>query len=194
MLQAVPLVDFDANAVNQLFEALIADAAGVVAQAAPDAATACQRKAFMRYSGQGHEIEIALPDRALAAGDVARMTSDFEAEYSRQFSRAVPGMVIEILNWSVRVSTVPVPATRLAVVQETRDLAHKTTRSITCDVTGENVEAGLHDRAALSPGDRIFGPALITEAQTTTLVSADYFATVQIDGSLVLTRTKEKRA
>ena len=186
------LVDFDADAVNRLFEALIADAAGVVAQAAPAAATVCQRKAFMRYSGQGHEIEIAIPDRQLTASDVARMTADFEAEYSRQFSRAVPGMVIEILNWSVRVSTVPVPATRLAAVQETRQLAHETTRTITCDVSGETVEAGLYDRAQLSPGDRIAGPALITEAQTTTLVSTDYVAAVQSDGSLLLVWTEEK--
>ena len=59
----------------------------------------------MRYHGQGHEIEIPLPDRPLTDGDTATLRAAFEAEYARQFSRSVPGMVIEILNWSVRLGT-----------------------------------------------------------------------------------------
>ena len=42
----------------------------------------------MRYNGQGHEIEIALPDRALTADDIAPLTAAFEAEYAASSSRA----------------------------------------------------------------------------------------------------------
>jgi N-methylhydantoinase A len=39
------------------------------------------RGAFMRYAGQGHEIEVALPVRALTRDDGAALREAFEAEY-----------------------------------------------------------------------------------------------------------------
>jgi len=44
------------------------------------------------------------------------------------------------------------------------------------------------DRASLASGDQVTGPALITEPQTTTLVSRDFTAQVDAGGNLVLTR------
>lgn len=176
----------DRDGVNALFDAMIDEAKGVVAQGAGDAPVETQRSAFMRYNGQGHEIEITLPDRALTADDIAPLTAAFEEEYRKQFSRPVPGMKIEILNWAVRVATrdgavaaVPdTPALSAFAVQETRP--------ITCDVDGERKDAAFVARADLSPGDQVAGPALIHEPQTTTLVSADFSAHLDAIGNLVL--------
>ena len=74
---------------------------------AGDAPLVVTRTAFMRYRGQGHEIEVAIPDGALDAGRVARLMAAFEADYARLFGRIVPGMALEVMNWSVRVSTPP---------------------------------------------------------------------------------------
>jgi N-methylhydantoinase A len=182
----------DVDAINALFAALIGDAEKVVRAGAPDMPLVRWRKAFIRYRGQGHEIEIALPDRALEVDDVDHLRSTFEEEYRRQFARAVPGMVIEILNWSVRVSTPegavpPVPAQATRRVVEPRR-----TRTIKCDLTGRMRQAGVVERSDLSPGDSVSGPALIIEPQTTTFVSADFEAAVMGDGSLVLTRSENR--
>ncbi|SPH23338.1 Acetophenone carboxylase gamma subunit [Defluviimonas aquaemixtae] len=185
------LQELDLGAVNALFAGMCAEALVVVRQGAPDAAVTTARSAFMRYSGQGHEIEIALPDRELMAGDIGPLTGEFEAAYSRQFSRPVPGMEIEILNWAVRIATdaAEIPARIEAPPPRRRELAE--TRPIVCDLTGQPRDAGFVLREALRPGDVIAGPALVAEPQTTTFVGADFSASVDPRGNLILTRDRD---
>jgi len=44
------------------------------------------------------------------------------------------------------------------------------------------------ERDALSPGDRVAGPAVIVEPQTTTWVSSNREVVVQADGCLLIIR------
>jgi N-methylhydantoinase A len=44
----------------------------------------------MRYIGQGHEIAVDLPLRALGADDAALLRELFETRYAEIFGRAVP--------------------------------------------------------------------------------------------------------
>lgn len=180
---------FEIEGLNQLFDAMISEAEEVVRIAAPEESLVRRRTAFMRYHGQGHEIEIALPDRALGADDIEALRSAFEAEYRQQFARAVPGMTIETLNWAVRVSTPEQAQIKLDAVTETQLRQPETTRQIRCEASGDLLEAGLFQRADLAPGDRIASPALIVEPQTTTLVSSGFSAAVDRAGNLLLERT-----
>ena len=59
------------------------EAESVVRAGAPENSLVRRRVAFMRYHGQGHEIEVELPDRFLVANDLERSRSAFEAEYQR---------------------------------------------------------------------------------------------------------------
>ncbi|WP_166418651.1 hydantoinase/oxoprolinase family protein [Cochlodiniinecator piscidefendens] len=176
----------DAAAINTLFDQMIAEARAVVAQGAGDAPTLTQRTAFMRYNGQGHEIEIDLPDRALTLDDIAPLTAAFEEEYRKQFSRPVPGMKIEILNWAVRVATPDGDIPRVPPAPNLNTIKATDTRPITCDVDGTLKQAAFVARDSLAPGDHVQGPALITEPQTTTLVSADFSVRVDGAGNLIL--------
>ncbi|NDW46392.1 hydantoinase/oxoprolinase family protein [Ruegeria sp. PrR005] len=181
----------DIGGLNAFFDAMIDEAQAVVRAGAPEGPLTIRRQAFMRYHGQGHEIEIALPDRPLEAADIADLRRAFEAEYSRQFSRAVPGMTIEILNWALDVCSAA-PALRQYPQVQGRQAARPVgKRCILCDVTGDWRAAEVFERAALEPGDHLSGPALIIEPQTTTFVSADFGA--QVDGSdnIWLTRKAE---
>lgn len=182
------LKTLDFVAVNTLLTQMVAEARGVVQQGTAGADMAVTRTAFMRYHGQGHEIEIALPDRDLAPSEIAPLTKAFETAYARQFSRPVPGMEIEILNWSIRVATRADAIQPVEVVPIARALVAPETRPIICDVTGQRREAAFVMRAALAPGDRLVGPALIAEAQTTTFVGTGFDAEVDARGNLLLTR------
>ena len=99
------LETLDLDGLNAFFAEMIAEAETVVRAGAPTGDLIRRRQAFMRYQGQGHEIDVALPDRPLTAEDVPALRQRFEAAYSRQFNRAVPGMTIEILNWALVVSS-----------------------------------------------------------------------------------------
>ena len=65
------------------------------------------RIAEMRYVGQGHEVEAAIPEGAPAQGHLAAVTAGFEAAYRALYHRLPQGMPIEALNWRVTVSGPP---------------------------------------------------------------------------------------
>ena len=176
----------DISGLNAFFGQMIDEARTVVAQGAGDAPTQTLRSAFMRYNGQGHEIEIALPDRDLTQDDAGSLTRDFEVEYAKQFSRPVPGMKIEILNWAVRVATLEGDVPDLPMTPDLSTLTPAVRKPITCDVDATEKQAAIVARDSLRAGDRVEGPALITEPQTTTLVSSDFSAHVDAIGNLVL--------
>ncbi|MEM0949869.1 MAG: hydantoinase/oxoprolinase family protein [Pseudomonadota bacterium] len=188
------LDDLDFSALNALFDDMHSEAHVVVRAGAPDGILRHNRSAFMRYRGQGHEIEITLPPRHLTADDVETLREAFEAEYRRQFVRIVPDMKIEILNWAISVSSAGPPNVGQLACTATRHPDPVGQRTITCDLTGEPRTAALFDRACLSPGDAIAGPALIMEPQTTTFVSADFSATVDSHRNIVLTAIEEARS
>ncbi|MDE0521474.1 MAG: hydantoinase/oxoprolinase family protein [Boseongicola sp.] len=182
------LESLDVSAINGFFRDMANEARTVVRAGAPDGPLTERRVAFMRYHGQGHEIEVAVPARDLEPSDADGLRGAFEAEYSRQFSRTVPDMEIEILNWALHLaSEVPdIDPAHAAPAQSAANPAGS--RMILCDVSGEWREAAVYDRAELRNGARLPGPALITEPQTTTLVSADFDARVDGAGNIWMTR------
>ncbi len=182
------LAALDPAALNNFLSEMATEATTVVQAGAPDAPLIIRRVAFMRYHGQGHEIEIPLPDHDLTIPDLKTLQTAFEAEYARQFSRVVPGMEIEILNWSVSVSAEGAAPPDRRSDPTLRWITASETRPILCDVTRQWRPAGVFDRAALSPGDAIQGPALIIEPQTTSFVSADFTARIDNAGLIWMTK------
>lgn len=185
------LDDLDSNAINAFLNDLKIEAVTVVRSGAVIGDLGTRRVAFMRYHGQGHEIEIELPNSALTQADLAHLKNRFELEYSRQFSRIVPGMTIEILNWGVTVSSHAPTLKPASQTTENRIKEATEFREITCDVSGSKIRAGVFDRANLRSGDQIIGPALIIEAQTTSLVSADFSAFIDLGGNIWMTQRQE---
>jgi N-methylhydantoinase A len=182
------LQSLDLDAINALFDAISAEALAVVRQGDAHAPVVTRRTAYMRYHGQGHEIEISLPDRVLTLQDITPLAAAFEAAYAHQFSRPVPGMIIEILNWSVHVSTSSAAIPKSAPPPDPREIKTDQTRKIFCDVDGVHRQAVFVHRSTLAPGDRLTGPALVVEPQTTTFVGADFTLDVDARGNLILTR------
>lgn len=180
----------DLPALAALFDEMSEEATTVVRQGARDAALTETRTAFMRYRGQGHEIEITLPNGPVTADTLRALRNGFEAEYARQFTRTVPGMVVEILNWAIRVTTAGEAAGAGA---PGRGDTKRRERQVICEITGRRVPAQLIPRVSVGAGEVVNGPALITEPQTTTFVSADFDARIDQHGNLRLTRRAGER-
>ena len=180
------LGSFDVSDINALLDDMTAEAERVVAAGSFGHATRHTRLAYMRYVCQGHEIPVPLPDRRLEAADIAALRAAFDAEYARFYDRPVPGSDVEALTYAVTVATVtepthappldPAPATPPRR-QRVRDTA-----------TGEEADWIVHDRAALRPDARIVGPAIIGEAETSTLVAPGWTATLDARAYLDLRR------
>ena len=58
---------------------------------------------------------------------------------------------------------------------------------------GGPVDTPVYLREQLRPGDGIHGPALITEDQTTTVVTSNYHAIIDARDHIVMTRQEESR-
>ncbi len=182
----------DLEGLNRFLDDMITEAETVVRAGVPNGPLTQRRVGFMRYHGQGHEIEVALPDRRLTAGDIPALLAAFETAYSHQFSRAVPGMTVEVLNWAVEVSSEPTPLRRYDNDTPKRTKPEPMgSRQILCDVTGDWCAAAIYDRTTLAAGDHFDGPALIIEPQTTTFVSADFSARIDGGGNIWLDRRKD---
>jgi N-methylhydantoinase A len=184
------LGSLDAASVNRLFAEMRAEAEAIVRRGAPAAKLVEQRSAFMRYRGQGHEIAVELPVRDLTAADRSTIRELFEAVYRRLYSRAIPGVEIEILSWVVAVR---VPAEgQLGAEAPERPMEPKprSRRPIFDPDTGEFQEVDIYWRPDLAPGARISGPAVIAEDETSTVVSPRFDARIDRFGYIELTRNE----
>ncbi len=185
------LNSIDIKSVNLLLQQMLKQAHEVVLLGAPDSSLASYCSAFMRYHGQGHEIEIPLNGEELKQKDLTDLLKKFETEYAFQYSRVVPNMEIEILNWAVKVTTLDKPPKPLINTDARQTVQATETRAIICDQTSEPVAAAVYYRQDLNTGDSFDGPALIVEPQTTTLVSSDYKAYIDTAMNIVMTKKEE---
>ncbi len=185
----VPLTAFDAVMVNALFTEMRAEAEAVVRLGAPDALLREVRSGFMRYRGQGHEVPVVLPDGPYGTDGAERLRATFETTYHGLYGRTIPGLEIEVLTWTLSLAEPkPLPA-RIPDPAPAEAPAPSGWRRLMDPGTGAEVEAAIHNRAALPPGARIQGPAVIVEAETSTLVPQGFQAGPNAAGHIVIERT-----
>jgi len=177
---------FDVAAVNALLAEMSAEASAVVAQGAFGAATEEHRLAYMRYVGQGHEIAVVLPPRALTEADVADIRAAYDAEYTRFYDRPVPGSDVEIMSFAVTVSTVIAHAADGVGEAAASTAKASRTQLVRDTATGEVTEWAIYDRAALAPGASFAGPAIVAEDETSTLIAPGWTCRVDPRGYLEL--------
>jgi len=178
----------DIGAVNAALAEMQAEAYGIVEPAAAGAELAEERLAYMRYLGQGHEITVALPTRALEAADVTALQADFDAAYIRLYGRTIPNLDVEVLSWTLTVKTVVAEPNPAAAATPQPAPTPRRVRELFDSATEKTVEAPVYARADLKPGATVPGPALIVEDQTTTVVSSAFDVGVNSLGYIVLTR------
>ena len=171
------LATFDPAAVSALLDDMAAEATATVAQGSFGAPTEQHRLAYMRYVGQGHEIPVPLPAHPLTEHDVPALRVAFDVAYTRFYDRPVPGSDVEVMAYAVTVTTRPeAPAASALAPPAPSHEAH--TLLVRDTATAAVTPWPVHDRASLPAGAIIPGPAIITEAETSTLVGPAWTATV----------------
>ena len=179
---------FDFAAASTLLAEMSSDARVLVEPGARGAPTNERRLAYMRYVGQGHEISVALPARALTADDAVALRAEFEREYSVLFRRPIPDAAIEVLSWSVLLSTDSPRAEATARVADKRAPSPDGSRAFFDGRAGAFVDVPVYRRAHLQAGVRVPGPAIITEDETSTFITASFNARIDGAGCIVMER------
>ncbi len=184
------LSDFAPDTVQALLRELETEATGFVRTCDADAPIKAEYKVYMRYTGQGWEIPIALTAAQAAKPDAATFQALFEADYTTLFGRTVAGMDIEITVWAVNATTEAAKADALGETPKGQPAVVESTRALFDPVQGTVAAASVVLRGTLSLGDTVAGPALITEDETTIVVPNSRTAIARPDGTIDIT---EKR-
>jgi N-methylhydantoinase A len=182
------LSSFDAHAANRLLAEMRAEAEAIVRRGAPDAPLTERRSAFMRYRGQGHEISVELPVRDFTAADRSSIAASFEEAYRRLYSRPIPGVEIEILSWVVAISAPPQGELATVAAMRPSEPKPRGRRPVFDPQAGAFADVPIYWRSDLVPGAKVYGPAVIAEDDTSTVVSALFEAHVDKFGYIALNR------
>jgi N-methylhydantoinase A len=179
---------FDSAGASSLLAEMSKDARALVEPGARGAPTYERRLAYMRYVGQGHEITVPLPERALTEADAVSLRTEFEKEYSVLFKRPIPGAAIEVLSWSVLVATDSHRPEKIAKIADKRAGAPDGSRAFFDGRAGKTIEVPLYRRINIEPGARVPGPAIIAEDETSTFITASFDARIDAAGCIVMER------
>jgi N-methylhydantoinase A len=186
------LSTLEADWLNGVLDELAAEAQAVVAAGYRGTApVSVERKAFMRYRGQGWEIPVPLGEGLFGPDAAEELRAAFTREYERLFGRPLAGLDIEVMNWSVRAAS-PKPETQpVAPPPEAGEAPPDRRREVFDSSAGAMAAAAVHDRLSLAEGAVVLGPAVIGERETTTVLPSGFAATRLTDGSLLLSRTDD---
>lgn len=136
------------------------------------------RSVEMRYFGQGYELEIPVPNGKLTQKDVKRINENFHNLHRQLYGYASSNETTEFVCLRIAaLGKIPKPK-----LKKEKEGDHKPSRALKGKrkvfVQGRYVSLPIFDRALLRPGDRIKGPAIIEQMDSTTFLSYKHQAQV----------------
>ncbi|SOZ19531.1 hydantoinase/oxoprolinase family protein [Cupriavidus taiwanensis] len=149
----------------------------------------CEWRADLRYHGQNFELSLPLGPEKFNGDAVQRLRLGFHAAHERAYGFSMPDGVVELVSVKLKarqklefVGPKELPESQRGVPTRSR--------SVIFDQI-EPVDTPIYDRADLAKGQRIQGPAIIDQQDTTTLVYPGDEAFVDRWGNIVINLRRE---
>jgi len=182
-----PLADVNWNRVNGLLHSMEKDGRRQLSGANLSGQITVQSYCEMRYMGQAHEVQIALPSGSCRQESTEMLRKRFEEAYRARYHRIVEDVPLEILTWGVRVSG-PLPKLMLPDANEGADIekAKKDSRNVYWDEFGETATTPVYERNQIGKTSVVRGPAIIEERESTTVIGPSGMMTVDSWNNLVI--------
>ena len=141
----------------------------------------------LRYLHQGYHLTVDGPDGEITQTHKQPIKAAFDDLHRRTYGASAPEEDAELVTLRV-VSEVPVPHLRLPRIAAGRVADARIGERPLYDLTSAKfANAYVYDRARLSANDRITGPAIVEQYDSTTVVLADQVLTVDDFGNLLIT-------
>ena len=183
--------DADFKTVNDALDGLMEQAHQQLdADGIPREARRFQRIAECRYVGQGFELRAAMPDGTVDAGNARTIIDSFYDEHKKIYGHAFRDQACELITLRL-VATVAVETLALPELanggRENPDEARLYSRRTVFD-DGQAHDAPRYQREKLLAGDRVSGPAVVIQHNSTTIVPPGYVAQVMRFGDILIGR------
>jgi N-methylhydantoinase A len=180
----VNAVDWDA--VGLLIDDMVADGRKALLEAGlREDSIAYDFSADMRYFGQQAEVTVRFSGDPRLMRDARQLRARFDAAYEALYGVRLDDMDVEIVSW--RAAAHGGDAGRdIAIRLATQPAKPKAQRRVY--FKDRSMPVPVYDRAALARDQRIDGPVIIEERETTIFVLGGWSLSVHADGSLIAKR------
>lgn len=187
-----PVAQADLTYIQEIFDGLAAEGrAQLDREGIAVADQEVQRLAELRYMGQAHEVTLAVPDGPITNAVVAATRARFDEMHKALYNHASPEAPAMFVTLAVRaVGRTPNPTfKRLAAGTDAP--VPVATRRVCFGPDDKFPDTPIYDRERLLAGQRIAGPAIVEQMDSTTLIPPGTTAEVDEIGSLILRKTGE---
>lgn len=188
----VRLYELDPGLANAILDALEGEGRAVVGDAGvPPEDIRISRAADMRYVGQGFNVRVSIPGEAFDERAPQHLQTLFEEAYQEIYGRLAVGVPAQIVNWRVNVSGPRPDWQQLRVQGPAAGHINNHRKGSRKAVFGSEVEpAGtpVYDRYTLPDDFAARGPAIVEEAEATTVVLPGWSARLDPARNLILSR------
>ncbi|MFJ4577096.1 hydantoinase B/oxoprolinase family protein [Streptomyces sp. NPDC088846] len=173
-------------AVGELCDALAGRTrAELRADAVPDSAISTRARVLLRYAGTDSSLPVDL-DTVSAMAEA--FTAEHRARYAFNMDKPLVVEAVSVEATGTAGQHRPRPADR-APRESTEPQPHDTVRMF---AEGRWQDTPLHRREELHPADTVTGPAVVAEADATTVVDPGWQAALAATGHLLLTRVRPR--
>nr|WP_175542143.1 hydantoinase/oxoprolinase family protein [Natrinema hispanicum] len=176
----VDLDGADRTTIESVYDDLVAD---VLADASDQDAAQVERAADCRYAGQSFELTVPVDEEF----DAAAVADRFHDAHERTYGYAMDES-IEVVNLR---ATATVPGTEPGISHDGGGDAVVGSREAHFPEAGAR-ETTVYDWDRLETGSSVAGPAVLEQAESTTVVPPAWTGEILADGTLVMTRTEEE--
>jgi N-methylhydantoinase A len=142
----------------------------------------------LRYAGQGMRLTVDIAPEDFARSGLADVGKKFDAMHEQMFTFALDARH-ELYNLRALVQGKETVAQAKTLERGTGNPAAAVFEETTVYVDGRDQPAKIYDRSKLAAGDRIKGPAIVTEMDSTTLILPGHTGEVD-DVGCILIRTE----
>jgi N-methylhydantoinase A/oxoprolinase/acetone carboxylase beta subunit len=157
-----------------------------------------QRVADCRYLGQGYELRVEAESGEIDANWAAKLAAQFHDAHEREYSRRFEESDIEIPNIRVRgIGLIePLQMREVDRAGESPAAALRHEREAWFRVDGElrELPTKFYDRTQLVAGNRVQGPAVINQYDTTTVIPPGLTAEIDRFGNILIWIEQRARA
>ena len=168
------LKGFQVKKVNNLLKTMREEAEKVIENKSEKNNFIEERFAYMRYAGQGHEIKVPIENNSLSLIDIDSIKSSFEQKYEDLYARILPNADIEILTWSLSLSIQNENPNQYKELNSYMNLKENASVDFVDYHSEKKIKVPYFERNDLKPGDLIKGQCIISEEQTTIIVSKNF--------------------
>ncbi len=178
--------DTSAKEIEQILKSLAAEASKAIeGEGVSKSEITTTYQVDLRYHGQGLRLTIAVDLKDLQKRGLKAVSDQFDEEHKRLFTFALP-LEHELVTLRAAVQGRGISIKRQMVAKGGSDPKAAAIAKQKAYMEGKDVTATVYDRAKLKAGNKIKGPAIVVEMDSTTVILTKHTGTVDKYGNILI--------